>query len=978
MEVEQDYDASAVSEHYESQPPSTSVSTPAAITEDDSEFATEDTASDAGSRFKSKLKTTVKRFAFLLGHTEIFEYFLNIKVARDEDFKAVLEEAYKVNKGKNNTKDDDGSRRRRRTEKEEDEELLHDETEVHEAPTTFTESPSYIQNGIMRDYQLQGLNWMISLYENEINGILADEMYQSRLFTTGQVNLHAGFQIFEFFCFRAKLIKDRLLPQDFEVCITSYEICLIEKAHFKKFEWRYIIIDEAHRIKNEKSRLSQIVRLVNSRNRMLITGTPLQNDLHELWALLNFLLPDVFSSAEDFDAWIHRQNDQDEVVRQLHMVLRPFLLRRIKSDVEKSLLPKKEINIYAGMSEMQRQWYRKILEKDIDAVNGVTGSKKEGKMRLLNIAMQLRKCCNHPYLFEGAEPGPPYTTDQHIVDNCGKMIILDKLLMRMKERGSRVLLFSQMSRVLDILEDYCWWKGYEYCRIDGQTSHEDRIASIDEYNKPDSTKFIFLLTTRAGGLGINLTTADIVILYDSDWNPQVDLQAQDRAHRIGQKKQHSFEERMIEQAMRKLRIDQLVVQQGRAAQQQKAASQKELLEMIQHGAEMIFNTDESNDHISDDIEEIMKQGEERTAELHGKFQSLGLQDLTNFTSEASAYEWQGEDFSNKRKAEIGFNWIQPAKRERKAGGYSIDNYYRDVLKGKPREAEPTAPRPPKQVKIYDFQFFPPRLAELQEKEIYYFRKSIGYKVPPNSIEIEEEDEEEREKVRLEEQARIDNAEPLTEEEIEEMKELETQGFSEWSKRDFQLFVSACARHGRKQYEGIASDLPDKSVADIKKYSKVFWDRYQEIEDWERIIAKIERGESERDKQNEVQSLLQNVVSAYRMPLQQLRIPYNPGARGKNYTEDEDRFLIVMLERHGYGVQDAYDRIREDIRRSPMFRFDWFLKSRTSAEIARRCRTLIDLLLKEQAEEEEQKPKARSGGGGSKKAAAKPSNGKRKR
>ncbi len=112
------------------------------------------------------------------------------------------------------------------------------------------------------------------------------------------------------------------------------------------------------------------------------------------------------------------------------------------------------------------------------------------------------------------------------------MVILDKLLIKLKEQGSRVLIFSQMTRMLDILEDYCIWRNFEYCRLDGQTSHEDRQASIDAYNSPDSTKFLFMLSTRAGGLGINLATADIVILYDSDWNPQVDLQATDRAHRI--------------------------------------------------------------------------------------------------------------------------------------------------------------------------------------------------------------------------------------------------------------------------------------------------------------------------------------------------------------------------------------------------------------------------------------------------------------
>lgn len=169
--------------------------------------------------------------------------------------------------------------------------------------------------------------------------------------------------------------------------------------------------------------------------------------------------------------------------------------------------------------------------------SGITGKGKDGKTRLLNIVMQLRKCANHPYLFDGAEPGPPYTTDVHLIENAGKMTILERLLYMLQSQGSRVLIFSQMSRMLDILEDYCNFRGFKYCRIDGNTSHVDRVNAIDEYNAPGSEKFIFLLTTRAGGLGINLATADTVIMYDNDWNPQCDLQAEDRAHRIGQKKQ---------------------------------------------------------------------------------------------------------------------------------------------------------------------------------------------------------------------------------------------------------------------------------------------------------------------------------------------------------------------------------------------------------------------------------------------------------
>ena len=332
-----------------------------------------------------------------------------------------------------------------------------------------------------------------------------------------------------------------------------------------------MVIDEAHRIKNEKSKLSEIVREFRTTNRLLLTGTPLQNNLHELWALLNFLLPEVFSSSEDFDSWFNTNNclGDDSLIQRLHAVLRPFLLRRLKSEVEKRLLPKKETKIYIQFAKMQREWYTKVLMKDIDIVNNAGRTEK---MRLQNILMQLRKCANHPYLFDGAEPGPPYTTDYHLVANAGKMIVLDKILPKLQAMDSRVLIFSQMTRMLDILEDYALWRQYKYCRIDGQTNHDDRQRQIDEFNAEGSDKFVFMLSTRAGGLGINLATADVVILYDSDWNPQMDLQAMDRAHRIGQKKQvkvfrfiheNSMEEKLVERAEVKLRLDKLVIQQGK-------------------------------------------------------------------------------------------------------------------------------------------------------------------------------------------------------------------------------------------------------------------------------------------------------------------------------------------------------------------------------------------------------------------------------
>ena len=211
------------------------------------------------------------------------------------------------------------------------------------------------------------------------------------------------------------------------------------------------------------------------------------------------------------------------------------MLRRLKADVAKGLPPKTETLIMVGMSKIQKRLYKNLLLRDIDSITASKTSSKN-KTAILNIVMQLRKCCGHPYLFEGVEDRTLDPLGDHLVENCGKLAIVDKLLKKLQERGSRVLIFTQMTRILDILEDFMVMRGYKYCRIDGNTDYETRESSIDNFNKPNSEKFCFILSTRAGGLGINLQTADTCILYDSDWNPQADLQAQDRCHRLGQKK----------------------------------------------------------------------------------------------------------------------------------------------------------------------------------------------------------------------------------------------------------------------------------------------------------------------------------------------------------------------------------------------------------------------------------------------------------
>jgi SWI/SNF-related matrix-associated actin-dependent regulator of chromatin subfamily A member 5 len=231
---------------------------------------------------------------------------------------------------------------------------------------------------------------------------------------------------------------------------------------------------------------------------------------------LNFLVPDVFANAEQFDEWfnldIEDADEKNKLIKQLHKILRPFMLRRLKVDVETNLPPKHETILFTGMSVLQKKLYRDILLRDFDALQGHGSS--GSRSALLNIVMQLRKCAGHPYLFPGIEDRSLPPLGEHLVENCGKMVLLDKLLKRLKERGHRVLLFTQMTRILDILEDYMVMRQYSYCRIDGNTQHELREEYIDAYNAANSEKFIFLLSTRAGGLGINLQTADVVILYD--------------------------------------------------------------------------------------------------------------------------------------------------------------------------------------------------------------------------------------------------------------------------------------------------------------------------------------------------------------------------------------------------------------------------------------------------------------------------------
>merc|ERR1719461_2137851 len=376
----------------------------------------------------------------------------------------------------------------------------------------------------------------------------------------------------------------------------------------------------------------------------------------------------------------------------------------------------------------------------------------------------------------------------------------------------------------------------------------------------------------------------------------------DRAHRIGQKKQvrvyrmvtqDTVDEKIVERAAVKLKLDRMVIQQGRLQEAKNNLGKDEMLSMIRHGAKTIFAT--KDDEITDqDIDHIMEMGEKRTEEANKKLASLGESSLRQFTldtkDEPSVYQFEGEDFREKQRDEIGLNWIAPPKRERKAN-YAVDAYFREALRvGGAEPKAHKAPRPPKQPIVQDFQFFPPRLFELLDQEIYHFRQSVGYRVPLNP-----DLGPEAKKIQKEEQRKIDEADELTEEEQEEKEDLLTQGFTNWSKRDFNQFIRLHEKYGRDEIDSISKEIEGKTPEEVVEYSKIFWERCQELQDIDRLMAQIEKGEAKIQRRALIRKALDAKIARYRAPFHQLRIAYGTN-KGKNYTEEEDRFLVCMLHK----------------------------------------------------------------------------------
>ncbi|XP_037493511.1 CHD3-type chromatin-remodeling factor PICKLE [Jatropha curcas] len=509
----------------------------------------------------------------------------------------------------------------------------------------YEHSPEFLTGGSLHPYQLEGLNFLRFSWSKQTHVILADEMglgktIQSiaflaslfeenispflvvaplstlrnweREFATwapqmnvvmyvGSAQARGIIREYEFYHpknhKKIKKKKSGLIvgesKQDrikFDVLLTSYEMINLDTASLKPIKWECMIVDEGHRLKNKDSKLFLSLKQYSSNHRVLLTGTPLQNNLDELFMLMHFLDAGKFASLEEFQEEFKDIN-QEEQISRLHKMLAPHLLRRVKKDVMTELPPKKELILRVELSSKQKEYYKAILTRNYQILTRRGGA----QISLINVVMELRKLCCHPYMLEGVEPDIEDSNESYkqLVESSGKLQLLDKMMVKLKEQGHRVLIYSQFQHMLDLLEDYCTYKRWQYERIDGKVGGAERQVRIDRFNSKNSSRFCFLLSTRAGGLGINLATADTVIIYDSDWNPHADLQAMARAHRLGQTNKvmiyrlvtrGTIEERMMQMTKKKMVLEHLVV--GRLKAQN--INQEELDDIIRYGSKELF------------------------------------------------------------------------------------------------------------------------------------------------------------------------------------------------------------------------------------------------------------------------------------------------------------------------------------------------------------------------------------------------------
>uniref|UniRef100_A0A663M328 Chromodomain-helicase-DNA-binding protein 4 n=1 Tax=Athene cunicularia TaxID=194338 RepID=A0A663M328_ATHCN len=554
------------------------------------------------------------------------------------------------------------------------------ETPTVDPTVKYDRQPEYLDvtGGTLHPYQLEGLNWLRFSWAQGTDTILADEMglgktvqtavFLYSLYKEGHskgpflvsaplstiINWEREFEMwapdmyvvtyvgdkdsraiireneftFEDNAIRGGKKASRMKKEaavKFHVLLTSYELITIDMAILGSIDWACLIVDEAHRLKNNQSKFFRVLNGYSLQHKLLLTGTPLQNNLEELFHLLNFLTPERFHNLEGFLEEFADIAKEDQI-KKLHDMLGPHMLRRLKADVFKNMPSKTELIVRVELSPMQKKYYKYILTRNFEALNARGGG---NQVSLLNVVMDLKKCCNHPYLFPVAAMEAPKMPNgmydgSALIRASGKLLLLQKMLKNLKEGGHRVLIFSQMTKMLDLLEDFLEHEGYKYERIDGGITGNMRQEAIDRFNAPGAQQFCFLLSTRAGGLGINLATADTVIIYDSDWNPHNDIQAFSRAHRIGQNKKvmiyrfvtrASVEERITQVAKKKMMLTHLVVRPGLGSKTG-SMSKQELDDILKFGTEELFKDEatEGGECLGVELKKVGRSGDNKEGE----------------------------------------------------------------------------------------------------------------------------------------------------------------------------------------------------------------------------------------------------------------------------------------------------------------------------------------------------------------------------
>lgn len=844
---------------------------------------------------------------------------------------------------------------------------------------------------------------------------------------------------------REHVLKTIIKPKNFDVLVTTYEGALMGRTTLEAINWETIFVDEAQRVKNAQSVLSQALQLFRARFRLLMTGTPIQNNLDELWAILYFVMPTVFNDVKLFKNYTqeeeglredpkavtvttgsHEGNDpieiiddsregtnpelegrgygerldrsgisdsqagrsrgvtrrggqvsddlyaegdrprssrrhphskspdtkpltriktlkqkaeeeasrqsghrqatstnvpphqrvhsqsvlnpeasrsqvggtstrrgrpstnktqaerpdtilqafgasadtkrNEEFIKKIQKILGPLILQRTKEDAQLNLPAKKELHIFCPMTELQMTGYKGILIKDFGMIS---------EKGLNHISMQLRKMALHPYLFPDIEEAEEKKGTHCLVSSSGKMKVLDKLLVRLHGEH-RVLLFSQFTSMLDLIEEYCQLNSLVYGRIDGSSSLEERDQTVSRFMEPDSPIFLMLVSTRAGGVGLNLQRADTVIIFDSDWNPQMDLQAIDRAHRIGQTKpvtiyrlisEYTIEEKILERQRIKLKWDKLCLAKGKVSccnMFGKAIKKEDMLSMIYHGLAQVLKTRADSDDLG--VEEMLARGSDKVGKMEDRIaQNLETNvddDLYNLQArDISQYMFQGNDYTVEQRA--NYMALQRAAEE------AMRN---------------------KIFKVKNERQF--RAAKARNEILLDNVRSDFYKFRDNYEEL------------MGLLQRFDRSV----EEDERVVQLMSTGFKNWTRRDYSLVEAHIREFGKGNLEELAGNL-NRPLPEVEKYMATFWSRINEVPSREELLRAVRELQELKGKSQQAEAELARKMKLFSRPEDIVLRQYEKSRRQKSGGLTRQKLSLWIAHKIGLGDQTAlFDQI----------------------------------------------------------------------